>query len=389
MESLSAYWEIRRTVLAVLMIQLELKQSFTRQLSMVQLQLNTLRPRNKERTSGVGSPFGGSVDKRQQGSHSSQGWRAGFDFGAHWFTTHVSRQYMIIHAWLFEEPFVESHVTNQACSHLEGSRSDTKEQLSITLTSEHMQTSKFCTCQINIQIFCGYRRSQLRPAGTEHVIHGTVALGLAQSCDQQQYVSRSCADVSASSTSWCVLPAAKAPTFALPGISTTCWQSSNPSAGKKGKDTLRYFNQHNITMHNQQMVSYPNIAVPIPWKAASIDPMGELHAPPPVTLSTTHAGCTQIDAWTICDVFLSSKRIRTVIHFATANFRLFSINFAQGSSLMPPSSDFLVLILFTAILIPLATIFGFGDVHFVHAAIYVATTFDFFSVSFIMFLRCS
>ena len=82
-ESLSAYWEIRRTVLAVLMIQLELKQSFTRQLSMVQLQLNTLRPRNKERTSGVGSPFGGSVDKRQQGSHSSQGWRAGFDFGAH------------------------------------------------------------------------------------------------------------------------------------------------------------------------------------------------------------------------------------------------------------------------------------------------------------------
>jgi len=82
------------------------------------------------------------------------------------------------------------------------------------------------------------------PDPQEQNVYRTVALVLAQSCDQQQYFSRSCANVvSARRTSWCVFPAAKAIAFALPGIITTCWQSGKPRAGKREKKHSRYVNQ--------------------------------------------------------------------------------------------------------------------------------------------------
>ena len=78
------------------------------------------------------------------------------------------------------------------------------------------------------------------PDPQEQNVYRTVALVLTQSCDQQQYFSRSCANVvSARRTSWCVFPAAKAIAFALPGIITTCWQSGNPRAGIKGPDNQK------------------------------------------------------------------------------------------------------------------------------------------------------
>ena len=78
------------------------------------------------------------------------------------------------------------------------------------------------------------------PDPQEQNVYRTVALVLTQSCDQQQYFSRSCANVvSARRTSWCVFPAAKAIAFALPGIITTCWPSGNPRAGIKGPDNQK------------------------------------------------------------------------------------------------------------------------------------------------------
>lgn len=125
-ESLSVYREMRRAVLAVLMVQLELNGAS--RLSCQWFNFSTLRPRNQRRTSGVGSLFGGSVDKTQQCSHRSQGWRAGSDFGP------------VIHNPRLDTGMIWHDMLYQAHSHLEGSRSDGRVQLLITHSNiEHLQ----------------------------------------------------------------------------------------------------------------------------------------------------------------------------------------------------------------------------------------------------------